>query len=106
MRLNGRCPICNTMYDLQKYRVIGERDHNILTYIQCSQCGSAVLSLMSINQFGLQAIGLLTDLTSEEVAKFESIESITQDDVIQLHQMLEDDGNIVSSSSTTPTKGN
>lgn len=94
MRLNGRCPICNTVYDLQKYRVIGERDHNILTYIQCSHCGSAMLSLMSMNQFGLQAIGLLTDLTGDEVLPFERGDEVTENDVISLHRALEEDQNI------------
>lgn len=96
LHLNGRCPVCNTMYDLQKFRIIAERDQNVLTYIQCASCGSAVLSMLSAGQQGLQAVGLVTDLTVDEVVAFErSGAPVSADDAIALHGLLERDRTII-----------
>ena len=95
LHLNGRCPVCNTMYDLQKFKIIAERDQNVLTYIQCSSCGSAVLSMLTAGQQGLQAVGLVTDLTLDEVMTFERGEAVSSDDVLKLHDLLEQDKNLI-----------
>lgn len=95
MHLNGRCPVCNTMYDLQKFKILAEHEQNVLTYIQCSHCGSALLSLLSMGQQGLQAVGLVTDLTFDEVAAFESGEPVSVDDALKLHEALENDDRII-----------
>lgn len=91
LHLNGRCPVCNTMYDLQKFKILAERDQHVLTYIQCSQCGSALLSVLSMSPHGLQAVGLVTDMNSDEVSQFEQQAAISSNDVLNLHQALEDD---------------
>jgi hypothetical protein len=91
LHLNGRCPVCNTMYDLQKFKILAERDQNVLTYIQCSHCGSALLSVLSMSPHGLQAVGLVTDLTSDEVTQFGQQSVVSSNDVLNLHQSLEDD---------------
>lgn len=96
LRMNGRCPICNTMYDLQKFKILAEREQNVLTYIQCSHCGSAILSVLSMQPQGLQAVGLVTDLTSDEVVNFESGEhNVSVDDVVDMHEALDKDQNII-----------
>lgn len=95
LRLNGRCPVCNTLYDLNRFKILAERDQHALTYIQCSQCGSALLTLLTMNPHGLQAIGLVTDLSSDEVVNFESGEPVSVDDVIIVHDALDRDINII-----------
>lgn len=96
LHLNGRCPICNTMYDLQKFKILAERDQNVLTYIQCSQCGSALLSMLSMGPQGVRAVGLVTDLTSDEVMHFEGSQRVSVDDVLELHEAMEKDANIIT----------
>lgn len=97
LHLNGRCPVCNTMYDLQKFQIIAERDQNVLTYIQCANCGSALLSMMTANPQGLRAVGLVTDQTVDEVVRFERGGPITADNAIEMHDLLEKDTNIIPS---------
>lgn len=104
LHLNGRCPVCNTMYDLQQFKIIAERDQNVLTYITCASCGSAVLSMLTAGQQGLQAVGLVTDLTLDEVATFEQGGAVVADDVIRLHDLLEHDTNLIPPLSTTSTR--
>lgn len=95
LRMNGRCPVCNSMYDLQKFKILAEKDQNVLTYIQCGQCGSAVLSMLTMNPQGLQAVGVVTDLSSDEVVNFEQGRPVSTDDVIKVHELLDNDTNLI-----------
>jgi len=83
------------MYEANNYTFLAERDQHVLTYVKCSQCGSAILSLLTLNQQGLQAVGLVTDLTSDEVVHFEQSQPVSTNDVLQLHEALEKDRRIV-----------
>lgn len=89
LRLNVRCPVCGNPYDLQKLRVIGERDQQLLTYIDCGTCSTALLSILSMSPNGMVAQGLITDLTVDEVVNWEELQSVTTDDVLNMHEMLE-----------------
>jgi hypothetical protein len=91
LRLNVRCPVCNTPYDLQKLRIIGERDQQLLSYIDCGQCSTALLSIMTMNPNGMTAHGLVTDLTLDEVIDWDRVKPVSTDDVLELHQGLEAD---------------
>ncbi|MFH0952085.1 MAG: hypothetical protein V1838_02735 [Patescibacteria group bacterium] len=90
LRLNGRCPVCQTMYSFQNLRVLGEKDQQVLTYIQCSHCSSGVVSVLSLNPFGLKASGVITDLNADEILELEGADNITDDEVMDIHEVLED----------------
>lgn len=90
LRMNGRCPVCDATYD-GKFTVLGERDQRVLTYARCSACGSGLLSMLSIEPSGLHAIGLITDLGVNEVARYERGYPVSNDDLLQLHALLGED---------------
>lgn len=89
LKLNARCPVCGNLYDLQKLRIIGERDQQILAYIDCQTCSSALLSILSMNPNGMTARGLVTDLSVEEVIDSEAWRQVQADDVLDLHEFLD-----------------
>lgn len=91
MRLNGRCPICQAMYDFQRLQILGEQDQSILVYIECPVCQASILSILSMDPRGMSAQGLVTDLTSEEVIDLSDNEEINADDVLAVHEILEED---------------
>lgn len=89
LKLNARCPVCGNLYDLQKLRIIGERDQQILAYIDCGTCSTALLSILSMNPNGMTAHGLVTDLSVEEVIDSEAWRHVQADDVLDLHEFLD-----------------
>ena len=91
LRINGRCPVCNSMYDFQRLQILGEKDQSILVYMQCQTCQTSVLSILSLDPRGMSAQGMVTDLTFEEVFDFEGRDSVCSDDVLALHQCLENE---------------
>ncbi|MFH1367247.1 MAG: hypothetical protein ABIH38_04680 [Patescibacteria group bacterium] len=91
MRLNGRCPICQAMYDFQKLQILGEQDQSILVYLECPVCSASILSVLSMDPRGMSAQGMVTDLTSEEVFDLGMEGIIEADDVLAMHELLESD---------------
>lgn len=89
LKLNAKCPICGNLYDLQKLRIIGERDQQILAYIDCGTCSTALLSILSMSPNGMTAHGLVTDLSVEEVIDSEAWRQVQADDVLDLHEFLD-----------------
>jgi len=92
LRLNGRCPSCNTAYDFQRLKILAERDQSILAYLECNQCGTSVLSLLQISPNGLSTNVLMTDLTADEVEnRLDAGRSIESDELIDFHTFIEGD---------------
>lgn len=90
-RLNGRCPVCKAMYDFTRLKILGEKDQKVLAYLECQMCGTAILSILSLNPMGMSASGLVTDLLPEEVENFHHMQTVTGDDVLEMHEALEQD---------------
>ena len=94
MKPNGRCPVCSTAYSFQNIKVLGEKDQQVLTYIQCSHCGSGVISVLSVNPFGLKASGMITDLSAEEIMDSEEDSEVTENDVMDVHELMDEEEQI------------
>ena len=61
--------------------------------VDCRKCKSRVLVLITSNQNGISSLGLLTDLSSEEVVKFSQSKPVSTDDVLDLYQTIQTDEN-------------
>ena len=82
------CPVCNLRYDPLEAKVLQEGKNSHLLHIKCRHCKSSILALIVSNNLGLNSIGLITDLSSDDVVKFKKDKVITHDDIIELHQSI------------------
>ncbi len=87
-RLISNCPLCQSIYQPASTRVLIAREDAHLVHIKCGQCDCAIVAVIVNNLMGISSIGLLTDLTPEDVLKFRSTDSVSADDVIELHRWL------------------
>lgn len=88
------CPLCETNYNPMEARVLGEKEDGHLLHIRCKKCWNSILALVLVSNAGVSSVGLITDLTYDDVRKFSGRDtSVSTDDVIAVHQMLADDGN-------------
>lgn len=86
IRIITVCPMCQAKYHPLASRVVAEQDDKHLLYLECRQCGSAVVALVTADDTGVDSIGMLTDLSSQEVLEIANVPAVTADDVIELHQ--------------------
>jgi len=91
MKINGRCPVCQSMYDFAKLEVLGEKDHSLLLYMECTKCGASVISILSMKPNGMMAKAMVTDLSPEEVIKLGHEEAVSSDDALNMHEILRED---------------
>jgi hypothetical protein len=88
LKIITTCPVCATRYNPIEARVLADKGDGHLLYIKCSQCHAAVLAVVMASQVGVSSIGLVTDLSSEDIVKFLPAQPISSDDVISLYQSL------------------
>jgi len=85
VKLMARCPLCQTRYQPSLARVLAEREDAYLLHMPCVKCHSAVVALIFTNMFGMNSVGVLTDLTGDEVMPARD-RVVTADDVLNLYQ--------------------
>ena len=89
-----RCPICGIKYRLEQTKVI-ETSHDevygeasILIHSDCSKCKSSVMFNVEIRGPEVFSVGMVTDLTRQDSAKFKKHTPITPNEVIGIHKEI------------------
>ncbi len=91
LQILSTCPLCHAQYNPLKTHIVAARDDAHLLYLECRQCGSAVVAVVTTSPGGLTSVGAVTDLTSREVAALPPHRGVTHNDVIELYAWLRRD---------------
>lgn len=91
LKLISYCPLCNTQYNPLTAKILEEREDAHLIHIECRRCASSIVALILTGGIGISSVGLITDLTSNDVLKFKDVPDLSADDVISLHEVLKED---------------
>lgn len=87
-RLIAHCPLCQTRYQTSQAQVLAEKEDGYLLHVKCEKCHSGVVALIFANNFGVNSVGILTDLTGDEVLAGNR-EIVTADDVLYMYEQLQ-----------------
>jgi hypothetical protein len=91
-----KCPICGTKYNLEKTKVIESEQNeifneaHILIHSDCSKCKSSVMFNVEIRGPEVFSVGMVTDLTGNDSAKFKKLGPIAADEIIGIHNALKE----------------
>jgi len=91
LKLVAYCPLCETRSNPVDARLLGTDGDTQLMHVTCRKCGSACLSLVLVSRVGASSVGLVTDLTYDDVMRFRRAQTVGIDDVIETHAFLEGD---------------
>ena len=89
-----KCPICGNKYNLDKTKVIESEqsetfgDAHILIHSDCSKCKGSVMFNVDVKGPEVFSVGMVTDLTGQDSARFQKLEPITANEVLGIHQAL------------------
>lgn len=89
LKLVSFCPVCETRFNSMQARILAREGETHLLHVVCRKCHNSILALVVVNDIGASSVGLLTDLSFEDVMHFRFSESITLDDVIETHAFFE-----------------
>lgn len=82
------CPICNLKFDLLKAQIVQENEEAHLIYSKCSKCKSNIVAVVFYNDVGLSSIGMVTDLSFDELTDLKERSKIELDDILDFHLRL------------------
>lgn len=88
------CPNCVQKYDQAKVNVLNSGKDNIIIHITCPNCKTSVISNISVNNMRVVAVGMLTDLSKEDLFLLRKSQIVNIDDVIEMHEFIEKEGSI------------
>ena len=91
LKLIQACPLCDTSYNPMEARVVGEKNDSHLVHIQCRKCANAILALVLVSPVGVSSVGVITDLSVEDVIRFRESDEVGLDDAIATHTLLHHD---------------
>lgn len=87
LRLISYCPLCSTHYNPSEAKVLEEKNGAHLIHVSCRKCSSSIVAVIMTGGIGVSSVGLITDLTSEDVLRFKNAKPITSDDVIEAYEL-------------------
>ena len=89
LKIVSDCPVCRRKRFAADVKLVGEQADGHLLHVKCKNCQSCTMILVSPTGHGMNMLGVLTDLGSEEVGKFMDRGSLSSDDMIGLHEILQ-----------------
>ena len=90
-KLLAHCPLCQAMYGEKEVRLLGERGSTRLFHCTCNACGHAMLAVILESQGAVSSVGLVTDLEVQDALRFREMPSISADDCVVAHRILENE---------------
>ncbi|EKD76156.1 MAG: hypothetical protein ACD_43C00211G0003 [uncultured bacterium] len=87
-KLLASCPLCQNRQGSFITSVISESRDAELVHARCSICQGALVALLFSTGPIISSIGLVTDLSLEDVSRFQHSQAITEDDLLTFHEWL------------------
>ena len=91
LKLVQKCPVCARDYADGKIDILGENERSFLAYLTCGHCFSNIIVRVMTMPHGLIGNAILTDLTATEVMDFSLEPEIISDNVLEIHQLINQD---------------
>lgn len=83
-----KCPLCGAQRDSLSYVPLGQDNDRTIVHVSCMKCTGAVMIFVSQNDGGMMTVGVLTDTTPTEAREFFGAKTVSDNDVIAVHDYL------------------
>ncbi|MBI2415124.1 MAG: hypothetical protein HYV33_00485 [Candidatus Kerfeldbacteria bacterium] len=88
-KLVATCPMCNAPRQLLTTSIVNQTQAADLLHIRCGSCQGSLVAVVYSTGPLISSIGLITDLSGDDVARLQRSAALTEDDVLTLHQHLQ-----------------
>ena len=82
------CPVCNKKYRKLRMSPVAEEERKTTLHLTCEHCGGKTLVSVSMTQFGMMSLGVLTDLDQSEARRLLRADPVSADQVIAAHRFF------------------
>lgn len=57
-------------------------------FIECARCKSSIVAIVAMSGMGIVSLGMVTDMTREDIERFRVAPSITSNELLEMIQLL------------------
>lgn len=82
LKFINRCPICGSNYSSDRARLFAKNDTANLIHLTCSRCSSYFIAMVLFVGRGLSSVGMVTDLSFEDISRLHKTMPFTINDMI------------------------
>ncbi len=82
------CPVCTTVFENEHIKTVETTEGSQILHTTCSACQNSLIFFIGSTQLGLGLIGMMSDLTYEDIIRFRPKEAISEDTIIECYQAL------------------
>lgn len=83
------CPLCDHGYEPYQARILRNKEESQLWYVLCSNCLHGIMLLVTQTDYGINSVGVITDMSDEDVMRLQDQSAVSTDDCITLHQAID-----------------
>lgn len=84
----SRCPLCNAGYRMEDAYTIESTPEASTIFIECARCKSSIVAIVAMSGMGIVSLGMVTDMTREDIEHFRASPSITSNELLEMIQLL------------------
>ncbi|XLQ20495.1 MAG: hypothetical protein ACKUBY_01805 [Candidatus Moraniibacteriota bacterium] len=84
-----KCPVCGAERNNLSYVPLGFDEDKTVMHVSCMKCTGAAMIFVSQNEGGMMTVGVLTDTNPTEARTFFESDTISDNDVIAVHDYLD-----------------
>ena len=89
LKFISRCPVCSEVYPPETARLFAEREGASLIHLTCTGCQGYFMAMILNLGSGLSSVGMVTDLSFDDVGKIYRTEPLTLDEVLSAQEQIE-----------------
>ena len=86
LRLLSYCPLCEKQHQGVDAHVLGSEGDICVWHIRCRACHHALLAMVLKNKELVSTVGIVTDLSVDDVHRVMNQKSVSLNDVLRAHQ--------------------
>lgn len=87
-KLLSVCPHCKAQYERLDTAVITQNRDAELLHVKCRSCQGSLVALLFSTGPLISSIGLVTDLSQEDVVRLQQAEPLSENDLLACHEWL------------------
>lgn len=84
----SRCPLCNAGYRMEDAQMVEATDDSSMVYVECPRCKSSIVAVVAMSGMGMVSLGMVTDMTREDVERFRMAPSVSSNELLEMIQLL------------------
>lgn len=88
LKFINRCPICSTNYETDRAQLFLASEAATLIHIGCPSCQSYFVAMIVMVGHGLSSVGMVTDLSFEDLTRLSQSDVLSTDEIIQGYESM------------------